>query len=155
MKKVLLIVLLFSFTQGIFSQEERVNPFSIGAGPEWNMDSRHLFAFGAVLGLTYNLPRNFAVGFDFSASSNFRDTHVFEPDLILRYYFFRPHSGLFVQTDFGAFFMFEEDGTTSLIEFGLRGGYRHLLGNRFFLEPYGRLGFPFAFGLGLIAGVRF
>ena len=156
MKKIFFVVLLFFLTFCIFAQEKRESPLSIGVGLEWNMDSRHNFAGGAVLGLAYNLPNNFAVGLDISGSSNFRDTHVLEPDFFLRYYLMnRRYNGLFIQADVGAFLMFEEDGNTILPEFGFRGGYRLNLGSSFYLEPYGRLGFPFAFGIGLMAGIRF
>ena len=156
MKKTFFVLLLSSLTFSIFAQEGREKPFSVGIGPEWNMDSRHNFAIGGVLGFTYNLPRNFALGIDISGSSNFSGTHVLEPDFIFRYYLMnRAYNGLFLQTDIGAFFMYEEDELTFLPEFGFRGGYRWLLGSSFFIEPYGCLGYPFAFGIGLMAGIRF
>ena len=155
MKKLFFVVLFFSFVFCIFAQEKMEKPLSIGLGPEWNMDSRHNFAAGAVLALTYNLPNNFATGLDLSGSSNFNNTHVFEPDIILRYYLQnRDYNGLFIQTDVGAFFMWEDEDFLSTIEFGFRGGYRLPFGSSFFVEPYGRLGYPFAFGLGVVGGIR-
>jgi len=38
---------------------------------------------------------------------------------------------------------------------GLRAGYRLPLGDMFFIEPFGRVGYPFMFGIGALAGVRF
>ena len=156
MKKLFIIVLLFFLPFCIFAREKRESPFSVSIGPEWNMASRHNFAGGASLGFSYNLPDNFTLGLGFEGSSNFRGTHVIEPGFSLRYYLQnREYLGLFIQADLGAFFMFEDEGNTTLIEFGYRGGYRLPLGNTFFLEPFGRLGFPFAFGIGLLAGIRF
>jgi len=52
-------------------------------------------------------------------------------------------------------FMYEGD---TLLRFmgGLRLGYRFLLGKRrfFYLEPYARGGYPFAWGAGIMAGIR-
>ena len=156
MKKLFFVVLFFSLSFCIFAQEKREKPLSIGIGPEWNMDSRHNFAVGAVLGITYNLPNNFAMGLDISGSSNFSHIHVLEPDLFLRYYLFtNNYSGLYIQIDAGAFLMFEDDEFLPMIQFGFRGGYRWHLGSSFFVEPYGRLGYPYAFGIGLVGGLRF
>jgi len=38
---------------------------------------------------------------------------------------------------------------------GLRGGYRFTLASHFYVEPYGRIGYPFAFGIGALAGLMF
>jgi hypothetical protein len=36
----------------------------------------------------------------------------------------------------------------------LRGGYRMPVGSLWYIEPYGRGGYPFVFGIGVMAGVR-
>ena len=156
MKKVFFVVLFFSFTFCIFAQEKRENSFSIGLGPEWNMDSRHDFAIGAVLGLTYNLFDNFAMGFDVSGSSNFGNIHTLEPYVFLRYYLQnKSYAGFFIQADAGVFLLFENEDFSPEPLFGFGGGYRHHFGSSFYLEPYGRLGYPYAFGIGLMVGICF
>jgi len=155
MKKwILLAVLLPGICLYAFTQEKKM---SVGAGAEWNMASRHDFAGGAVLNFLYNLPGSTAVGLSFTGSMNFNNIYVLEPAFLVRHYFSQEHySGFFIQYDTGAFIAFEKKGITPMVKSGLTGGYRFLLGSSFFyIEPYGRAGYPFAFGLGAMAGVRF
>ena len=162
MKRVLILpvlILLICFTA--FAQDE--TKFAIGLGPEWNMNSRENFALGGALSFDYNLPVSvapFAVGVTASVSSNFSDGVVMETMGHFRWYFLgklhsNRFSGLFVQADLGALLIFEDSETTPLFSGGLRAGFRLPLGKLFFIEPYGRVGYPFMFGFGLMAGVRF
>ena len=163
-KGILFIVLLFlSANLAIVAQEqgEFQGPFSAGVGPEWNMNSRHNFAGGAVAGVYYNLFGSFSVGLTATGSTNFLNTQVTEFAGLIRWYFKRmehngtKHTGLFAQLEGGAFLIMEEGERTVLPLIGLRGGYRLPLGSRFYIEPCGRLGYPFAFGIGLMAGISF
>jgi hypothetical protein len=154
MKKWLLLAIL---VPGIylcaFAQEKKI---SIGAGAEWNMASRHDFAGGAVLNFLYNLPGATALGLSFTGSMNFNNIYVLEPAFIVRQYFLQDsHSGLFIQFNTGAFIALEKKGITPMVMSGLAAGYRIPLGSSFYVEPYGRAGYPFAFGLGLMAGICF
>ena len=65
------------------------------------------------------------------------------------------HSGFFIQFNMGAFIALEEKGVTSMVMTGLAAGYRIQLGSSFYIEPYGRAGYPFAFGLGAMTGFCF
>ena len=152
MKKVILILFLIcSFT--VFAQEKKM---SAGVGLEWNMASRHNFAGGTAVNFIFNLPKSTALGLSATGSMNFNNIYVIEPGLLVRHYFFRDsYSGFFVQLDIGAFIALEEEGTTSMIMSGIRGGFRLPLGSLFYVEPYGRIGYPFAFGLGAMAGLCF
>jgi len=154
MKKWILLAILI---QGIyicaFAQEKKM---SIGAGAEWNMASRHNFAGGAVLNFIYNLPGSSSLGLSFTASMNFNNIYVLEPAFLVRQYFLQDiHSGFFIQFDAGAFIAFEEKGITPTVKSGLACGYRFPLGSSIYVEPYGRAGYPFAFGLGVMAGINF
>jgi len=129
---------------------------SIGLGAEWNMDSRHDFAGGAAFNLLFNLPGSSALGFSFTGSMNFNDIYVMEPAFLVRKYFSQEkHSGFFLQFDTGAFIAFEEKGITPMLMSGLAAGFRIPLGSSFYFEPCGRAGYPFAFGLGFMTGIRF
>jgi hypothetical protein len=154
MKKWLLLAILVSgLYLCAFAQEKKM---SMGAGVEWNMDSRHDFAAGAVLNFLYNLPWTSSLGLSFTGSMNFNKIYVLEPALIVRKYFSQDHhSGLFIQFNTGAFIAFEEKGITPMIMSGLACGYRIPLKSSFYIEPYGRAGYPFAFGLGVMAGICF
>jgi len=152
-KGVLLAVLLTGICLCAFAQEKKM---SLGAGAEWNMASRHNFAGGAVLNILYNLPGSTSLGFSFTASMNFNGIYVLEPAFLARQYFLQGgHSGLFVQFNTGAFIAFEEENITPMIMGGLSAGYRVQLSSSFYIEPYGRAGYPFAFGLGAMAGICF
>jgi hypothetical protein len=119
------------------------------------MNSRENFAGGAVLGFDFNLSRAIAVGLTVTYSNNFSGISVIEPAALFRWYIFGNSAGLFVQADVGAYLVLEERELTPLFLGGLRGGFRFPLGELFYVEPYGRVGYPFAFGVGAMAGVRF
>jgi hypothetical protein len=154
MKKcILLAVLIPGIYLCAFAQEKKM---SAGLGAEWNMASRYDFAGGAVLNFLYNLPGASAVGLSFTGSMNFNNIYVLEPALFVRKYFSQDiHSGFFIQYNGGAFIALEEKGITPMVMTGLAIGYRIPLGASFYVEPYGRAGYPFAFGLGAMAGICF
>ena len=158
MKKAVLLTAL-ALVLGLcpgFAQEPKM---ALGLGPEFNMDSRENFAGGAVLAFTFNLPVAavpLAVGLTVTGSYNFDGIFVGEPAALFRWYFLGGgHTGLFVQADLGAFLILEDGDLTPLFNGGLRAGYRVPLGEMFYLEPYARGGYPFVFGVGLMAGLRF
>jgi hypothetical protein len=154
MKKWILLVLFFSgIYMCVYAQEKKM---SIGFGAEWNMASRHDFAGGAAFNLLYNLPGSSTLGLSFTGSMNFNKIYVMEPVFLVRRYSSQDkHSGFFLQFDIGAFIAFEEEGITPMIMSGLAAGYRIPLGSFFYFEPYGRAGYPFAFGLGAMLGICF
>ena len=154
MKKMFFIVLLFlAFGLCVFAGEKKM---SAGLGLEWNMDSRHNFAGAAAFGFTYNLPRDTAIGLNVTGSYNFFAIEVLEASVLFRSYIQdNDYTKWFAQVDAGVFFLFEDEEITPMPLLGFRFGYRQPLGSLFYIEPYGRLGYPFAFGIGLIAGISF
>jgi hypothetical protein len=119
------------------------------------MNSRENFAGGAALAFDYNLPRSFALGLNITASSNFSGITVIEPAALLRWYFLGGHSGIFVQADGGAYLILEDEKFTAMFLGGLRCGFRLPVKSSFYLEPYGRIGYPFVFGIGVLTGIKF
>jgi len=154
MKRTLLLtIVILGFSLCAFTQEEK--KMALGLGPEFNMNSRENFAVGAALGFDYNIARSFAAGLTVTGSSNFSGIAVIEPAALFRWYFLgNGHTGFFAQADAGAYLVLEDGDITPLFLGGLRAGYRLPLGSSFYIEPYGRAGYPFAFGVGLLAGVR-
>ena len=153
MRKLLIVVLFLICSLYAFSEEERM---AVGLGLEWNMNSRHNFAAGAALGSYFNLTDKYALGLSFGVSSNFYDDLVLEPAAHFRYYFLENQYGRFFrQADAGAFLLYEDGyDIYPMVLLGLRGGLRRPLGSLFYIEPYARLGYPFVFGIGVMAGIR-
>jgi hypothetical protein len=154
MKKWMLPVLFFlGVCLCAYAQEKKT---SLSLGAEWNMDSRYDFAGGAAMNLLFNLPGSTSLGLSFTGSMNFNNIYVMEPAFLVRQYFSQDkHSGFFLQFNIGSFIALEEKGVTPMIMSGLAAGFRIPLGSSFYFEPCGRLGYPFAFGLGFMTGIRF
>ena len=153
MRKFFIVSFLLFCCLFAYSEEKKT---AIGLGIEVNMDSRHLFALGAVLGINYNITEMFAMGLSVEASTNFDHIRTIEPMANIRLYFYENNIGnFFGQVDMGAFF-FYEDGydVYPMPLFGVRAGFRRTLGPLFYLEPSFRAGYPFALGLELMAGIR-
>jgi len=138
-------------------QAPKLKKVALSLGPEWNMNSPHNFAGGISLAIHYNLTRSVAIGLTITGSSNFFGFYVIEePALLLRWYLFtKDHTGVFIETDVGGSLAVQGSEVSPYFLGGIRGGYRLPLGSSFFIEPYGRAGYPFAFGLGVLAGVSF
>jgi len=170
------LALLLLLAGGLFAQKQadeavqadashEPTKMAIGFGLEWNMNSRDYFAGGAVFGFDYNLPLPIycAAGLSFGVSYNFNDSTVLEPQAFFRWYFMDVFTGVsgayerwFIQADFGCTIIMEKEcKTIPLFLGGLRAGYRLPLGDSFYIEPSGRLGYPFAFGIGVMGGYRF
>jgi len=153
-----LAVLVLAAGQYVFAKEDTSgHKFAIRVGPEFNMNSRENFAGGVVLGFDFCAPsKPLSFGMNVTGSYNFYDTDVIELAPFLRWYF--PgirHSGFFIQADGGYHFIIKPvEDSYPMIMGGLSGGYRVPLGS-FYIEPYGRIGYPFFFGIGTITGIRF
>jgi len=155
-KTILLAALVFALCVTLYAQEqEKEKKAALGIGAEWNMNSRENFAGGAVMAFDYALPNSFAVGLNATASSNFSGITVIEPSALFRWYFLGGYSGFFVQADCGAYLILEDGEFTAMFLGGLRSGFRVPLKSKFYIEPYGRIGYPFVFGVGVLAGIKF
>ena len=149
--------------QGIVAQDVSLDKanreMAASMGMEFNMNSRDNFAGAFIFGFDYNLPVSdvrLATGLTFSISNNFFGITVLEPVALIRWYFKEiEHMELFAQIDLGTFIVLEKQGASTLFLGGLRSGFRLPLGEMLYIEPFGRLGYPFAFGFGASAGVRF
>ena len=125
-----------------------------GGGMEMNMNSSENFAGAAVLGFNYNLPLpSFTAGITAGISLDFSTGRAIEFAPFFRWYVLGGYSGIFAQADVGFSFITESEENFPRFLGGLRGGYRMPLGDKFFVEPYVRAGYPFAFGIGVIGGL--
>jgi len=152
-KNVIFFVLILTLGTGVFAQTSKS---ALGGGLEWNMSSRRNFAGALAFSFDYNIHRYLAVGMGLYASHNFNNAGVIEPAALFRVYITpETYSGIFFQADVGAFFLLEEDETYPYFLGGFRTGYSFRLKERFYAEPYIRAGYPFAFGVGVLAGFSF
>jgi len=164
MKKAL-VFFLFVFIAGFVFAETDDEPYeqetisndkraAISFGPEWNMNSHENFAMGGTLAFDFNVSPSFAFGYNVTVSSNLTDLLVIEPATFLRWYF---STSWFLQADAGAYLLLDNDlnEVTPMFLGGLRTGVRLPLGDTLFVEPFGRVGYPFAFGVGVMMGFRF
>ena len=152
-KKIIISVFFFGFSLGAFAQEGKM---SAGLGLEWNMNSRHNFAGGTNIGFYYNLPNYVAFGLMLTGSTNFSGFHVIEPTALFRFYMLKKgYTGFFAQVAAGHFFILEDGKTEYMFDGGIGVGYRLPLSSLIYVEPYGRLGYPYAFGIGVMTGMFF
>ena len=157
-KSIILILVILLLGQAVFAQSENDNvSISVGIGPEVNMNSN--FSGGLTLSGDYQLPVSavkLAVGLTVTGSYDFLDTVSLETTAMLRWYFLsQNHTGLFGQVDLGIIVIFEDDASAVFFDSSLRAGFRIPLGDSFYIEPYGRFGYPSFLGAGVLAGMRF
>ncbi|MCL1812553.1 MAG: hypothetical protein FWG29_03420 [Treponema sp.] len=153
MKKALItIVLIFILGVHSFAQESKV---AFGYGIEMNMNSEYGVGGGAILSFDVNLLQQFAAGINVTMSGDSYDNGVLETAIIGRYYFSSFHKGFFLQGDFGlSIIALRDEKTFYKFLIGAHGGYRLPFGEFFYVEPHVRVGSPFAFGIGVVAGFR-
>ena len=163
----LICVIFLLFSQAGFAQDEAQyeaqdeaqKVISVGIGPEINTNARANFAGGLSLSIDFQLPvsaAQLAAGLVVGGSYNFTDTIVLETTGMFRWYFLGVnHTGFFAQVDLGLHLIMEQNVTVPGFEGGLRAGFRMPLGEAFYIEPYGRFGYPYFWGVGILAGMRF
>ena len=113
------------------------------------------FALGAGDGVAIGFRLFYA--FAFGAES----VNTLELALFMRFYPFGPKAdtGLFVQANIGAVMYARENAVSfpaqaGSISAGLAAGWRFPFGNRWYIEPAVRTGYPYIFGAGVSAGFR-
>jgi hypothetical protein len=156
---IFLICGLCAFAQEAEQARPRGKKVAVGLALEgWNFNSRENFSSGAALGFDIDIPYFIAMGAGCTASHDSGNLIVLEPAALFRWYVIgmktQQHAGFFLQADGGAYLILEDEEVTPLFAGGLRIGYRQLM-DSFYIEPYGRFGYPYVFGVGLSAGVKF
>jgi hypothetical protein len=158
-----LAVLIFFFvlpgSAGIAAAEEAPAPFrfSIGWGAEGNKNTREKTAIAGVLTNDFAINTRISIGTRLGFSYNFAGLGTLEAGIMFRVYFLSWNSsGPFAQADGGLSHIFWRDDThDDMFTEWLYGGtlgWRFRLGPVYF-EPYGRGGYPFMWGGGLVMGI--
>jgi hypothetical protein len=139
---------------GAQEKNERVYPYSLGAGTEANLNTREGFALGYGAAMDRYVGSEYVLaGLRGAMNTDFQGVSEMEAAVYLRLYVFKPDAGgVFTQLGWG-FTSFREDEnqrTNMLLDFSL--GYRLYFLKGFYVEPYFRTGFPVRIGIGLMAG---
>jgi hypothetical protein len=126
-----------------------------GLGVEGNANAREGAAIGGNLSLGVNLNSQFSLGVKTVFSSDTSAVSTLEPAAFFRYYLPLKINGLFAQAELGASFFFEDSKSYPSFQGGLAFGWRYNFIKNWYIEPAVRLGYPFAWGAGVLAGLSF
>jgi len=140
----------------------------LGFGPEINANTRSNFSVGGYFTGGFELLDTFAIGFKFYFSDNLDTVQTFEPAVLIRYMPFNGTlKGLFAEMIIGSASYYEDNKNCRNCQHGSgqHRGYPAPLGgigvgwrftfDRFYVEPTGRFGHPFTWGVGVTAGLLF
>jgi len=132
-----------------------------GLNPEANAhtrDTREGVSLGSGFILGFDLNSRFSTGIKASYFNNLDTLGLAEGQAFFRYYpWQRPGNtgGLFVQAEAGSVIYFENKEIFPWVSGGLSVGWRFNIGKNWFLEPVARAGYPYIWGGGITAGLKF
>jgi len=155
-RKIPLLFVFFTLATAVFAQED----FWISLNGEGALYGVEGLAFGGGLSLGYGSGTSFGI-----KAAWYFDTHkisTLELNIILRFYLqgAQAYSGPFLQFMGGPTFYNNGEiaaipSEFGMISAGLSFGWRFIFVDRWFVEPSVRGGYPYLFGAGVSAGVRF
>ena len=148
----------------VFAQAEdkkRTNDIWLCPGGETAFYSVSGMAYGG--GFSFGYGSGTSIGLKAAYFYSPEGTGTFELNFLFRVYLLgaSAYSGPFIQLGGGPVFFFTNDSGGNLplekgaISAGLSAGWRFLFGDRWVIEPAVRGGYPYLFGAGVSAGVRF
>jgi hypothetical protein len=143
------------FGIGIVSAQEDPVPFrfSIGLGAEGNKNAVEKTSVAGVLTNDFAINSHISIGSRLGFSYDLTDVGTLEAGIMFRVYFLSWNSsGPFIQADGGLSYIFWHDDMFREFLYGGTLGWRFHLGS-FYIEPYGRGGYPFVWGGGLVLGI--
>ena len=160
MKKPLILALILFFPLSFIYSEENSADLWVCAGADIAMYSYLGTAFGGSFSFGYGTGT--AIGFKAAWFFNEERINTLEFTLLLRFYLFgkNAYSGPFLQIAGGPA-LFNRTGNFSvpsnagMICAGGAFGWRFVFSDRWFVEPQVRGGYPYLFGAGVSAGIRF
>ena len=153
-KTLLLFIVLIMVTHMAMAQIK--GKFAVGAGFQGNINTIYGLAISGAIGMDYGLTDVLAIGTRVALSYNFGNITTVEPEIFIRGYFKRTGIvDIFFQSDIGASLIFEDRDFYPVILGGQMIGMRFSLDKHWWAEPFLRFGYPFAAGIGVMAGYRF
>ena len=159
--KRMTVVLLLLCAGTLFAQERGAGDLWLCPGAEASMYSTVGMAFGGGISLGYS--RGATIGFKIAYFVDTDGLSALELNFLFRWYFLKSmrYSGPFIQFLGGPIFAAPDNGAISVpaeygtISAGISAGWRFLLGEKWFVEPAIRAGYPYLIGAGVSAGVHF
>jgi len=156
-RKIPLLFVFFALATAVFAQED----FWISLNGEGAMYGVEGLAFGGGLSLGYGSGTSFGLKAVWYFGTD--KVNTLELNIILRFYLqgAQAYSGPFLQFMGGpTLYSLYEEGLSipskfGMISAGLCFGWRFIFVDRWFVEPSVRGGYPYLFGAGVSAGVRF
>jgi hypothetical protein len=146
-------LLLLPCVSPLFAEQETA--FFAGLGPEVNMNTREGSAMGGSLVAGYQFNRSMAAGVKTTFSSNMNALSTMEGAGFFRMYMPLGWSAPFVQGEIGASVFVENSESFPAFSGGFAAGWRFNLGKNWYIEPTIRGGYPYIWGGGILAGLRF
>ncbi len=151
-----------SKTEQLLGRAPKYKKASVGIIAEANKNSLEFISPSAGFVFDYSLWRKFSSGIKLYVSHDVTEKQnnlsTVETLGYLRFYIVslsgEPVSGLFTEFQAGSSFFFINSRFKNVINGGLSSGYRFTF-NSFYLEPELRFGYPYLFGCGISAGMRF
>ena len=126
-----------------------------GVGAEANGNAREAAAMGGTVSAGVEINQRFALGI---RKGFFLDTEKFstlEDSVFFRVNFPLKNSVPFIQAELGSLVIFQDSKSYSAFLGALSAGWRFNFGRFVYVEPSVRGGYPFIWGAGLTAGIRF
>jgi hypothetical protein len=123
-----------------------------GLGMEINGNTRDGAALGGGFSAGLEINSEFSFGLKTAVSSNLDTITSLETAGLFRYYLPFKFSGLFAQAELGSVIFFENRGSYPAFLGSIAFGWRNDFIKNWYLEPYVRLGYPFVWGAGFLAG---
>ena len=156
-KKPLMILFLLFLACSLFA----LDGIFAGLSAEVNGQTRKGAAIGGGLLLGFELNHQYTAGLKSAFFHNLKTVSCVETQALFRYYFpWTPFSlssdnRFFIQAEAGCIVFFEYGDVFPAFSGGLVLGWRFNLGERWFLEPALRGGYPHIWGVSVTAGLRF
>ncbi|MCL2809935.1 MAG: hypothetical protein FWD24_07750 [Treponema sp.] len=151
MKKIFFGVFCLFTVVSVFG----IDSFFAGVGNELNGNSYNNMVISVDLTLGLDVNSFFCVAAKSSFHNDLNNVNVIEPRLLLRTYLSTGRVRPFIQTEGGCVIISIYDETHFMISAGLTTGCRFNFSRFIYLEPAFRLGYPYLWGAGVTAGLRF
>jgi hypothetical protein len=129
--------------------------FFAALGLEGNANTREGAAFGGGLLFGCDFNRLMAAGVKAAFSTNLDTISTLEPLAFFRMYLPLGSGAPFAQAEAGMSVFLENGNAFPAFNGGLALGWRFLLGQYWYVEPSIRSGYPYVWGGGISAGLRF